>query len=63
VIFINSIILKVADVFASPDISNKLRAHIVKELIAKCYKILEMHVLNKQEFTTRSSYPLRSNDP
>lgn len=63
VIFINSIILKVADVFASQDTTNKLRAHIVKELIAKCHKILEVHVFNKQEFTTRASQPLLSNDP
>ena len=63
IIFINSIILKIADVFAAQDTTNKLRAHIVKELIAKTHKILEVHVFNKEEFTTRVSQPLMSNDP
>ena len=63
VIFINSIMLKIADVFSFQDTTNKLRAHIVKELIAKCHRLLEAHVFNKQEFTTRVSCPLLSNDP
>ncbi len=47
VIFINSIMLKIADVFANQETTNKLRAHIVKELIAKCQRILETNVFNK----------------
>ena len=54
---------KVADVFASQETTNKLRAHIVKELVARCHKILELHIFNKEEFTTRVSCPLNSNDP
>jgi len=63
VIFINSIMLKIADVFSNQETTNKLRAHIVKELIAKCQTILETNVFNKQEFATRASQPLMSNDP
>lgn len=63
IIFINSIMLKIADVFAGRETTNKLRAHIVKELIAKTHTILEKHVFNKEEFTTRASHPLLSNDP
>jgi len=55
--------LKIADVFAGQETTNKLRAHIVKELIAKTHQILEKHVFNKEEFTTRASHPLISNDP
>jgi hypothetical protein len=55
--------LKIGDVFAAQDTNNKLRTHIVKELILKCHKLLEQHVFNKEEFTTRASQPLISNDP
>ncbi|CDW81759.1 UNKNOWN [Stylonychia lemnae] len=55
--------MQVADFYKHRDTTNKLRSHLVKTLIAKCHKILEEKVYNKEEFTTRVSYLLQSNDP
>ena len=59
--FLDSIILKVADVFANS--TNQLRAQIVTQIFQKCSSQIEAYLTNKEVFLKRIEHNLVSNDP
>ena len=59
--FLDSIILKVADVFANS--TNQLRAQIVTQIFQKCSRQIEAYLTNKEVFLKRIEHNLVSNDP
>ena len=59
--FIDSITLKVADVFANS--TNQLRAQITQEIFFNCRQKIETNLTNKEVFLKRIESNLVSNDP
>lgn len=62
-IWLNTTMLKLADVLIAPTTGNELRQQIIAGIFEKHSALICSHLTNKDEFVTRVAQQLKTNDP